>query len=691
MDSSSVSSFSSLDNVSRSSMLKRQREAALRRRQNQMPVRKDSYRSDGGRSVSNPMSSMTTSAMADVLRWEETKTRDRIEARVKKEEEESRMRAEIVRAAEAEAKAETARRAELERFEQEQFELKRELAEEQKSREEVAQRLEAEARRLAEVEVERLEKDRLGAEAAKRAERLEKELKQERLERERLDIAERAKDEGGHLAERVRVMEQQSMERQFSAPFQENDTNGSVNHSRDVSFERKTHPPSNNGYYDSNAMRVGKQQVPPSQMYPQPTTACNEEAYGQFSHAMKGSDNGYQRYLSTQQIGEDDSTAISESTGGNSLYGSTAVLQAEKNTTLPTSNNTEMRGFKMKRSISTRSLSFNEINEADQSTNNQGTTDDTKRLSNAQPESSKQDAHDVITTPKECTNSVSNKNSPLRQMASVENVNLDDPKVMRSFLMNPCPKGEGMIQCCVRRNKSIKNALFPEYRIYLKSNNSKTETFLMTSKKRVGNKTSNYLISMSRNDHDKNSDGILGKLRSNFLGTEYMIYDQGRNPDDDDCDGKNDGDIRCELGVILYAASTSLGSKGPRKMKVCVSKVDENGNPPKVWQPTNKNDERMVSCFKKESYSLDKLACLENKPPSWNEEVGAYVLNFNGRVTMASVKNFQLYAQNDKEDQIMQFGRIGKDDFTMDVSYPLSPMQAFAIAMSSFDSKLGCD
>ena len=35
---------------------------------------------------------------------------------------------------------------------------------------------------------------------------------------------------------------------------------------------------------------------------------------------------------------------------------------------------------------------------------------------------------------------------------------------------------------------------------------------------------------------------------------------------------------------------------------------------------------------------------LKNKAPKWNEQVGAYVLNFNGRVTRASVKNFQLCA-----------------------------------------------
>jgi len=33
---------------------------------------------------------------------------------------------------------------------------------------------------------------------------------------------------------------------------------------------------------------------------------------------------------------------------------------------------------------------------------------------------------------------------------------------------------------------------------------------------------------------------------------------------------------------------------------------------------------------------------LRNKPPKWNDTLNAYCLNFGGRVTQASVKNFQL-------------------------------------------------
>ena len=72
-------------------------------------------------------------------------------------------------------------------------------------------------------------------------------------------------------------------------------------------------------------------------------------------------------------------------------------------------------------------------------------------------------------------------------------------------------------------------------------------------------------------------------------------------------------------------------------------------------------------------------------------ETQSYVLNFHGRVTQASVKNFQIIHQSSPEYIVMQFGRISDDDFTMDFRYPLSAVQAFGIAMTSFHGKLACE
>lgn len=91
---------------------------------------------------------------------------------------------------------------------------------------------------------------------------------------------------------------------------------------------------------------------------------------------------------------------------------------------------------------------------------------------------------------------------------------------------------------------------------------------------------------------------------------------------------------------------------------------------------------------------------LKNKAPRWHEQLQCWCLNFKGRVSVASVKNFQLVAAVDPshnisaEEQdkvILQFGKIGKDIFTMDYRYPLSTFQAFAICLSSFDTKPACE
>lgn len=49
------------------------------------------------------------------------------------------------------------------------------------------------------------------------------------------------------------------------------------------------------------------------------------------------------------------------------------------------------------------------------------------------------------------------------------------------------------------------------------------DRFLMCSKKRPNNATSNYLISMRAGDLDRNSTNFLGKLRANFVGTEFQV------------------------------------------------------------------------------------------------------------------------------------------------------------------------
>jgi tubby-related protein 1 len=269
-----------------------------------------------------------------------------------------------------------------------------------------------------------------------------------------------------------------------------------------------------------------------------------------------------------------------------------------------------------------------------------------------------------------------------------ENVNWENTAEVKKILMEPVPKEYGIVKCYVKRYRG-KSRLCPEYRVYLDGSNQ----FLMTSKKRANKTTSNYLISIGRNDYSKSSCNIIGKLRANFLGTEFQIYDAGKNPKylDSFFDEKNYDEPRSELGAVLYS-SNIIGNRGPRKMQVCINRVSEHGNCVKRWQPAIKGEE-MLECFKaKNEIARKHLLFYENRQPKWNEDIGSYVLNFDKRVSLASVKNFQLIdPASSNGNVLMQFGKKGQDEFIMDVQYPMSLFQAFAISLSSCDSKLGVD
>ena len=67
--------------------------------------------------------------------------------------------------------------------------------------------------------------------------------------------------------------------------------------------------------------------------------------------------------------------------------------------------------------------------------------------------------------------------------------------------------------------------LWPKYTLSL----TKTSKFLLNAVKRSGNKTSNYGISIEKDIVKKGAETYLGKLRSNFIGTEFCLFNSGEN------------------------------------------------------------------------------------------------------------------------------------------------------------------
>ncbi|XP_066228660.1 tubby-related protein 2 [Saccopteryx leptura] len=252
---------------------------------------------------------------------------------------------------------------------------------------------------------------------------------------------------------------------------------------------------------------------------------------------------------------------------------------------------------------------------------------------------------------------------------------------MEAYVLRPVEPGY-TVQCCIGRDKrGADKGLFPFYYLYQESAYGRKH-FLLTGRKRKRSMTSNYLISLDPTDLSRDGVNFVGKVRSNVLGTKFTIFNNGVNPKKKYYIPETPR-IREELGIVCYETNV-WGFRRPRKMTVIIPGVDAQNRRISI-QPQN---ERESLLSRLQTGATQELILLQNKPPLWNQETCAYTLNFHGRVTQASVKNFQIVYPDDLDSMVLQFGRVAPDIFTMDFCFPLCPLQAFAICLSSFDGKL---
>ncbi|GAB2223899.1 hypothetical protein Droror1_Dr00004644 [Drosera rotundifolia] len=315
-------------------------------------------------------------------------------------------------------------------------------------------------------------------------------------------------------------------------------------------------------------------------------------------------------------------------------------------------------------------------------------------------------------------------------------------------LKQPGPR-EAPIQCFIKRDKS--NLTYHLYLCLSAALLVENGKFLLSAKRTRRTTCTEYVISMDADNISRSSSTYIGKLRSNFLGTKFIIYDTqpAYNSSQSSAPGRTSRRFSSKkvspkvptgsysIAQIAYELNV-LGSRGPRRMhcimqSIPASAVEPGGQVPGQPEilPRNLEDSFRSASFSQvidqssefgsarfsditgthegDEEGKEKPLILKNKAPRWHEQLQCWCLNFRGRVTVASVKNFQLIAamqptatapapsgpppssHPDQDKIILQFGKVSKDMFTMDYRYPLSAFQAFAICLSSFDTKLACE
>lgn len=74
---------------------------------------------------------------------------------------------------------------------------------------------------------------------------------------------------------------------------------------------------------------------------------------------------------------------------------------------------------------------------------------------------------------------------------------------------------------------------------------------------------------------------------------------------------------------------------------------------------------------------------LTTRRPKWNPKHKSLTLDFGGRCSMASAKNFQLEVPGKPGKVKFLYGKVAENQFVLDYKYPLGPVQAFAAALTA--------
>ncbi|WMV26795.1 hypothetical protein MTR67_020180 [Solanum verrucosum] len=260
-------------------------------------------------------------------------------------------------------------------------------------------------------------------------------------------------------------------------------------------------------------------------------------------------------------------------------------------------------------------------------------------------------------------------------------------------LKQPGPR-ESPIHCFIKRDRA--NSVFRLY-FGLTPSEDVSDKLLLAAKRIRRATSTDFVISLVSDDFSRASTiQHRGRLSRRFSAKQV-------SPTVSACN--------YSIATVSYELNV-LRTRGPRRMhctmhSIPFSSIQEGGSAPTPTSFPQSFDERpskakepAVNISSSVSVPSREPLVLKNKAPRWHEQLQCWCLNFKGRVTVASVKNFQLAAAVDpshnipaavQETTILQFGKIGKDIFTMDYCYPLSAFQAFAICLSSFDTKPACE
>ncbi|PPE02190.1 hypothetical protein GOBAR_DD00788 [Gossypium barbadense] len=229
-------------------------------------------------------------------------------------------------------------------------------------------------------------------------------------------------------------------------------------------------------------------------------------------------------------------------------------------------------------------------------------------------------------------------------------------------LKQPGPR-ESPIQCYIRRDRTSSTYLL----FYgLVPSEGESDKLLLAARKVRRATCTDFVISLVADDFSRASNTYVGKLRSNFLGTKFTVYDS-QPP----CGSMIQSTARLSRRFHSKQLLMSSMFSGHEDQGECIASctqflyllfkkvallqhhqlfpqsLDEQLSPlhsSKGKEPIVDTISPSIRATPVFSPGSREPLALKNKAPRWHEQLQCWCLNFKGRVTVASVKNFQLVA-----------------------------------------------
>jgi tubby-related protein 1 len=199
-----------------------------------------------------------------------------------------------------------------------------------------------------------------------------------------------------------------------------------------------------------------------------------------------------------------------------------------------------------------------------------------------------------------------------------------------------------------------------------------------------------FAFSLDPDDFCPESPSYVGRMDCSFTGTTFTLYDYGVDAElltPHMCGSLEAGGIGIvEHAVVIY--DTNVLGRIPNAMTVHIPHIAGSAHRLSEDAPYHKAEAAEAGALAAVAASSNDFTRLKTRKPIWSDDLEAWTMDFHGRVKLASKKNFLLVSENAPKDVLMLFGKVSKTHFSLDYRAPLTVMQAFCVALTSFADKL---